>query len=523
MRAILNIETKDVPVPSATPRNRNDSRMLNSISKMGFPMNRDIFRAYDIRGIFGVDFVPNDFYRIARAFAVHFRPETVAVGHDIRESSPQLWQQIAEGLMDSGVDVLNLGRISTDMLYFAVAHYQTDAGIVISASHNPAEYNGMKLVGRHATPISSDTGLYDLRDVIGSDIPLEKQKVACRGRLQFESFLEAYLTHLRSFVDLQRLSRKRIVINANSGLAGQIAERLLAGTPIHICERLFTEPDGTFSQIPAQRPDPLRPENRELTTKTVKQVEADLGVAWDADADRCFFFDENGEFIEGCYITALLAEKLLEEQGNGVVIFDPRAVWGVENSVITKNGIPLLNRCGHSFIKARMRETNALFAGEASGHYYFRDNFYADNGMLPFLLVLEYLSTNRTTLAESVDRLRSRYPVSGEINFSFETCEHIQDAMVVIRQTIRSLGHDLCIETPIDGLSIRFLTNPCASALEHGSWRFNLRESNTEPLLRLNVETIGDENLLIEQTMQISEELESIGGKRETRFRWEPE
>lgn len=484
-------------------------------------MNRDIFRAYDIRGIFGVDFTPNDFYRIARAFAVHFQPKAIAVGYDVRESSPQLWQKVVEGLVDSGVDVLNLGRISTDMLYFAVAHYQTDGGIIISASHNPAAYNGMKLVGRHATPISSDTGLYDLRDAIASEILFEKQKTDCRGSLQSAPFLEAYLTHLRSFVNPQGLSRKRIVINANGGLAGQVAERLLAGTSIQICERLFTEPDGTFSQIPAKRPDPLRPENRELTMKAVKQTGADLAVAWDADADRCFFFDENGEFIEGCYITALLTEKLLWQKGNGIVIFDPRAIWAVENAVITRNGIPLLSRCGHSFIKTRMRETNAFFAGEASGHYYFRDNFGADNGMIPFLLVLESLSTNGTSLAESVDQLRSRYPVSGEINFSFETCKHIQDAVKMLRQTIRSLGNRPCIETPIDGLSVRFLTNPCASALEHGNWRFNLRESNTEPLLRLNVETIGDENLLIEQTMKISAKLESIGGRRETRFRWE--
>ena len=484
-------------------------------------MNRDIFRAYDIRGIFDVDFESNDFYRIARAFADRFQPKTIAVGYDVRESSPQLWQKVIEGLVDSGVDVLNLGRISTDMLYFAVVHYQTDGGIIISASHNPAVYNGMKLVGRHATPISSDTGLYDLRDAIGSNVLFEKQKTHCRGSLQPAQFLEEYLTHLRSFVNLNKLSRKRIVINANSGLAGQIAERLLSGTPIQICDRLFTEPDGTFSQIPAERPDPLRPENRELTTKMVKQTGADLAVAWDADADRCFFFDENGEFVEGCYITALLAEKLLQQKGNDIVIFDPRAVWAVENAVIITNGTPLLNRCGHSFIKTRMRETNALFAGEASGHYYFRDNFCADNGMIPLLLVLEYLSTNRVSLTESVDRLRSEYPVSGEINFSFESCEHIQDAMEVILQTIHRWGNYPCIETPIDGLSVRFLTNHSVSDLEHGSWRFNLRESNTEPLLRLNVETIGDEDLLIEKTMGISGKLESIGGKRETKFRWE--
>ena len=483
-------------------------------------MNPDIFRAYDIRGIFGVDFEPNDFYRIARAFAIRFQPNTVAVGYDVRESSPQLGQKVVDGFLDSGVKVRNLGRISTDMLYFAVAHYQTDGGIIISASHNPAAYNGMKLVGPLATPISSDTSLFDIRDAVGSNTQLKKPEAHCRGSLQSASFLEAYFKHLSSFVNLQQLSRKRIVINANGGLAGQIAERLLLETPIQICERLFTQPDGTFFQIPAARPDPLRPENRELTTKAVKQTRADLAAAWDADADRCFFFDENGEFIEGCYITALLANKLLRQKGSGVVIFDPRAVWAIENAVISANGTPILNRCGHSFVKTRMRQTNALFAGEASGHYYFRDNFYADNGMIPFLLVLEYLSTNRASLAESVERLRSEYPVSGEINFSFETCFHMQDAIKTIQQTSPCWGNHLRVEPPIDGLSVRFLTKPRARVPEHGSWRFNLRESNTEPLLRLNVEAIGDECVLIEQTTKISEELESIGGKRETKFRW---
>ncbi len=478
-------------------------------------MNRDIFRAYDIRGIFGVDFEPSDFYRIARAFAVRFQSKTVAVGHDVRESSPQLWQQVVEGLADAGVDVLNLGQISTDMLYFAVVHYQTDGGIVISASHNPAAYNGMKLVGRNATPISSDTGLFDLRDAIESNALFKKQKMPCRGSLQSTPFLEAYLTHLRSFVNWKQLRKKKIVINANSGLAGQIAEHLLAETPIQICERLFTEPDGTFSQIPQGRPDPLRPENRGLTTKKVKQTGADIAVAWDADADRCFFFDENGGFIEGCYITALLAEKLLHRNGNDIVIFDPRAIWAIENAVITANGTPLLNRCGHSFIKACMHKTGALFAGEASGHYYFRDNFYADNGMIPFLLVLELLSKNGVSLAESIDRFRSAYPVSGEINFSYETPQHIQDAIEAIQQSIHCWGSNACVESPIDGVSVRFSTNHRSFTPKCGSWRFNLRGSNTEPLLRLNVEAVGDENLLIEKTRQMCERLQNLGGTRE--------
>ena len=486
-------------------------------------MNSEIFRAYDIRGIYGIDFHPYDFYRIARAFASEFQPKTVALGHDVRESSPALWQQVAEGLLDAGTHILNLGQISTDMLYFAVIDYQTDAGIIVSASHNPSVYNGMKLVGQHAAPLSAETGLMNIRDAV-ADKTVSWQKSHRRGTLESVAFLDNYLTHLRSFSNLQLLSGKRIVVNANSGLAGQIVEHLFAETPIHICERLFTAPDGTFSNIPAGRPDPLRPENRVLTTAAVKRTGADLAVAWDADADRCFFFDEHGEFIEGCYITAVLAEKLLREKGAGVVIYDPRAVWAVENTIIKENGTPLLNRCGHSFIKTRMQETGALFAGEASGHYYFKDNFYTDNGMIPLLLVLEHLNEREISLAESVDSLRSAYPVSGEINFSFETDCHLREAMNGIRQRIQCCGDHFYIEKRVDGLSVRFLVDSHPSACQHlgrGSWRFNLRESNTEPLLRLNVETVENENLLIEQTMRMSDAIESVGGKRETLCRWE--
>ena len=483
-------------------------------------MNLDIFRAYDVRGIFGVDFEPKDFYRIACAYTDCFQPKTVAVGHDVRERSPELWRQVASGFQDSGVDILDLGRISTDMLYFAMVHYGADGGIVITASHNPAVYNGMKLVGRHATPVSADTGLFDVRDAVKNGNPaFEKQKGKNSGTCKSMQFLDAYLSHLRSFVNGQRLSGRRIVINANGGLAGQISERLLADTPIQVCQRLFTEPDGSFAEIPGGRPDPLRPENRELTTAAVRQTGADLAVAWDADADRCFFFDDTGAFVEGCYITALLAEKFLRQRSGGV-IFDPRAVWAVEHAVVSNKGRPILSRCGHSFIKAGMRESQALFAGEASGHYYFRDNFYADNGMIPFLLVLEYLSVNGMSLAEVADPLRAAYPVSGEINFSFETDCQMRDALAAVNASINCWG-DPRVEAPIDGLSVGFLSG--AGAPERGSWRFNLRESNTEPLLRLNVETVGDAELLIEKTMQISEKLESIGGRRETKFRWETE
>ena len=477
-------------------------------------MNLDIFRAYDIRGVFGVDFEPKDFYRIACAYTDCFQPETVAVGYDVRGSSPELYRQVASGFQDSGVDVLDLGQISTDMLYFAVEHYRTDGGVVITASHNPAASNGMKFVGQHAAPISADTGLFAMRDAIRRGTSFEKQNGRCRGSLQSMRFLDAYLSHVRSFIDLRGVSEKRIVLNANGGLAGQIADRLLVDTPIQVCQRLFTEPDGSFAEIPGGRPDPLRPENRELTTAAVWQTGADLAVAWDADADRCFFFDETGTFVEGCYITALLAEKLLRQRRGGV-IFDPRAIWAVEHAVVSNKGRPILSRCGHSFIKAGMRESQALLGGEASGHYYFRDNFYADNGMIPFLLVLEYLSVRGMSLAEAVNPLRVAYPVSGEINFSFERRCEIRDALDAVNAAIDCWG-DPCVEAPIDGLSVRFLSGP-------GGWRFNLRESNTEPLLRLNVETIADAELLIEKTLQISEKLESIGGSRETKFRWETE
>ncbi|MDE0686236.1 MAG: phosphomannomutase/phosphoglucomutase [Candidatus Poribacteria bacterium] len=477
-------------------------------------MNLNIFRAYDIRGVFGVDFEPRDFYRIACVYTDCFQPKTVAVGHDVRERSPELWRQVVSGFQDSGVDVLDLGRISTDMLYFAVVHYQMDGGIVITASHNPAAFNGMKLVGQHAVPISADTGLFAVRDAVRRGTSFAKQNGHCRGNLWAIPFLDAYLSHLRSFVDLRGLSEKRIVLNANSGLAGKIADRLLVDTPIQVCQRLFTEPDGSFAEIPGGRPDPLRPENRELTTAAVQQTRADLAVAWDADADRCFFFDETGAFVEGCYITALLAEKFLRQRRGGI-IFDPRAMWAVEHTVLSNKGRPILSRCGHSFIKAGMRESRALFGGEASGHYYFRDNFYADNGMIPFLLVLEYLSVQRMSLAEAVNPLRAAYPISGEINFAFETNCQIREALDAVNAAIHCWG-DPCLEAPIDGLSVRFLSGS-------DGWRFNLRESNTEPLLRLNVETIGDEDLLIEKTMQISEKLEYLGGKRETKCRWETE
>lgn len=476
-------------------------------------MNPEIFRAYDIRGVVGKDFEPHDFYTIAQAYARIVQPRTVAVGHDARATSPDLWQQVVEGLTEAGVDVLNIGANSTDMLYFATVNYQTDGGIIVSASHNPAEYNGMKLVRAGAVPISGDSGLMDIRD---EAIRQEKQRLGRsirRGVVRSAALMEDYLQHLRYFVDFRVIGGKKLVMNANSGYAGIVAKRLLADTTIEYVP-IFTEPDGTFSQIPNGRPDPLRPENRTITEATVRKSGADLAVAWDADADRCFFFDENAEFIEGSYITGLIAELLLKERGSAPIIFDPRVVWPVEECVKRAGGTPIINKCGHSFFKERMRKEDGLFGGESSAHYYFRRNFYADNGMVPFLLVLQHLCKSGQKFSEWVGPLRRRYPVSGEINYKFPHVDHARTAFESVREALPTWGQ-FVEEPPIDGLSVHYLVGG------RPTWRFNLRASNTEAVIRLNAEAIEDEDLLRKQTEAVGAVIEAAGGKRDTEFRWE--
>lgn len=493
-------------------------------------MTPEIFRAYDIRGLYGKDFTPYDFYTIAQAYARVIRPRTVVVGHDVRESSPALAQQVVEGLTDAGVDVFSIGEISTDMLYFAVVNYRTDGGIVISASHNPASYNGMKLVREKAIPISGDSGILQLRDEVLNLTGARRWWAKKRGCVRHLDVMADYLKHLCTFVDVRLLNQtKKLVLNANCGIAGRVAERLLADTPIQIAEKLFCQPDGTFKGIPQGRPDPLRPENRTLTRDAVRKTGADVATAWDADADRCFFFDENGEFVEGSYLTALLAELLLKRSGGGVILFDPRVVWPIEETVTDSGGTPVINKCGHSFMKERMRKADALFAGEASGHYYFRRNFYADNGMIPFLWVLLHLCETGISLSEWVGQLRERFPVSGEINFEFDLREQVESAIDAVRSELGTWG-EFAIEAPIDGLSVRFVegTNPpprpplpIPPGELKGGFRFNLRRSNTEPFLRLNVEAVQDEDLLRRQTEGIAQVVEQAGGNRVTPFRWE--
>jgi phosphomannomutase len=479
-------------------------------------MNPEIFRAYDIRGLYGKDFTPDDFYTIAQAYARVEKPHTVVVGHDVRSSSPELSQQVVDGLMDAGVDVLSVGEISTDMLYFAVVTFTADGGIMITASHNPAPYNGMKLVREGAIPISGDSGITEIRDEALKLTQAGRQRAKKRGGVRHLDVMADYLRHIRTFVQMQKLKQtKQVVLNANGGLAGHVAEQLLADTSIQIVKRLFCQPDGTFKDIPQGRPDPLRPENRTLTRDAVKKTGADFATAWDADADRCFFFDEKGEFVEASYLTAVLAELLLKRQHGGVILFDPRVRWPIEQAVTDSGGTPVINKCGHSFMKERMRKADALFAGEASGHYYFRRNFYTDNGVIPFLLVLEYLCEAGISLSTWVRELRERFPVSGEINFFFQKMEHMPSAIDAVRDELGTWG-EFVVEAPIDGLSVRFVEGK-----KRRHFRFNLRRSNTEPCLRLNVEARQDEDLLRRQTEGIAKVVARAGGNRVTPFRWE--
>lgn len=477
-------------------------------------MNPDIFRAYDIRGVVGQDFEIEEFYSVAQAYARVFQPGTVAVGHDVRRTSPAVWQQVAEGLTDAGVDVLNIGAISTDMLYFAVVNYRADGGLVISASHNPRDYNGMKMVREEAIPISGDSGIMDVRDETMKLLESGRQVAGRRGVIRSVDLLGDYLQHLRTFADVAAFKPKKLVLNANCGYAGLVARRLLEGTPVEF-EEVFFEPDGDFAQIPAGRPDPLRPENQAVTTEAVRRAGADFAAAWDADADRCFFFDERGDFVDGPYVTARLADILLRRAGGGSVVYDPRVIWAVEEAIAGAGGAGAVHKSGHSFIKERMRQEDAIFGGEASAHYYFRRNFYTDNGMAPFLLVLEDLCESGVAMSEWVRDLRERHPMSGEINFKFADMAQVPAAIGAVDAEFDNWGeHE--VEPPIDGTSARFF-GPGRAPL----WRLNVRVSNTEPVLRLNVEAIEDEPVMRTMTETIAGLLEQAGGTRDTPYRWE--
>lgn len=429
-------------------------------------MNWDIFRAYDIRGVYPTDLDEEFYYRMAKAYTYLFHPRVMVVGRDARASSPQLAESLISGFVDAGVDVIDIGGITTDMLYFAVGAYDYSGGIVVSASHNPKQYNGAKMVREKAAAISSDTGLFDIRDALkaGKDKEVRADK---QGSVKERDVLEDYLKHVLSFVDTSVIKPFKFVGNANFGYVCFPASALVKQLGLDLIPLNFV-PDGTFPKGP---PDPMLPENRIETERLVKSSGASFGVAWDADADRCMFVDEKGEFISGAYTTALLADILLNKAGNdNAIIFDPRVIWPALKVCEQHGARAIISKGGHAFMKERMRKENAIFAGEMSGHYYFRENFFADNGTIPFLLVMEHLSKTGKPFSEIMRPYTEGHFMSGELNY------HVKDIKKVIAAVKEQYAKD-GQEDFTDGYS-----------LESHDWRFNIRPSNTEPLLRLNIE-----------------------------------
>tara|TARA_R110001592_G_scaffold362770_2_gene678180 strand:- start:1815 stop:3161 length:1347 start_codon:yes stop_codon:yes gene_type:complete len=442
------------------------------------------FKAYDIRGKLGEDLTPETVYRIGRAYARWLKPETVVVGGDIRTSSAALKSALANGLRDEGVDVLDIGLCGTEEIYFATDHLKVGGGIMVTASHNPIDYNGMKLVREGSRPISGDTGLMDIKKIAEEgDFPAVHNEV--RGSYRRISCSDAYIDHLLSYVDSSKLKPLKIVVNAGNGTAGPVLDALESHLPFELI-KVNHEPDGSF---PNGIPNPLLPENRHHTADAVKANNADFGLAWDGDFDRCFLFDETGEFIEGYYIVGLLAEAFLRKHPGEKIIHDPRLVWNTQSVCEQFGGTPIQSKCGHAFIKQVMREENAVYGGEMSAHHYFRDFFYCDSGMIPWLLIAELISVDGTTLSSMVQSRMEEFPCSGEIN------RQISDASSVLVALNAHYLNDAETVDHVDGLSMSF-----------DGWRFNLRSSNTEPVVRLNVEAVNHA-LMEAKTQEILERL----------------
>lgn len=445
------------------------------------------FKAYDIRGKLGDELNDDIAYCIGRAYGTFLgEGKTIVVGGDVRLTSATLKLALANGLMDAGTNVIDLGMTGTEEVYFATFHLGVDGGIEVTASHNPLDYNGMKLVREGSKPISGDTGLKDIQRLAEAN---EFPPVTQRGTLVQQSCLTAYVQHLLTYVDIQNIKPLKLVVNAGNGAAGHVIDALEAEFQrLHIpitFIKVHNEPDGTF---PHGIPNPLLPECRADTSNAVLAHNANMGIAWDGDFDRCFLFDENGGFIEGYYIVGLLAEAFLHKQQGAKIIHDPRLTWNTVDMVQASGGVPIQSKTGHAFIKERMRAEDAVYGGEMSAHHYFRDFAYCDSGMIPWLLVAELLCTTGKSLSALVGERMAAYPCSGEINFRVQN----------VQASIAAVNAHFLADAPeidtTDGLSMAF-----------ADWRFNLRGSNTEPVLRLNVESRGDTALMQQQTHLISQ------------------
>jgi phosphomannomutase len=429
-------------------------------------LNPDIFKAYDVRGTYP-DQVNEDAARaIGAAFVAYLQAKRIAVGRDMRLSSPAIAQAFIDGATAQGCDVVDYGMIATDMLYFAVARDQHDGGVMVTASHNPKQYNGMKMVRRAAFPLSGEEGISDIREMIATGTT--PAPAATRGTVTQSSILEPYVEHVLGFIDPSIVKPFNVVLDAGSGMGGLVAPKLFERLPCKTT-RLCFEIDGRF---PNHEANPLIEENRIDITERVVAEKADIGIAWDGDADRCFFIDGSGEFISGDFITALLAEAFLMRHPGATIIYDLRASYAVRDVAARYGGTSLMNRVGHAFFKRRMRETNAIFGGEVTGHYYFRDNFYADNGFIPALLILELMSKKGQSLHDLLAPLREKYFISGEINTKLSSMAAVPDKLEQI-----ALKYGDGNQYTLDGISV-----------EYPDWHFNVRPSNTEPLLRLNLE-----------------------------------
>ncbi|MBQ3540729.1 MAG: phosphomannomutase [Phascolarctobacterium sp.] len=446
------------------------------------------FKAYDVRGVYPTEVNEELAYRVGRIFSAMFAAETVVVGHDIRLSGRALVDALTEGLRHGGTKVIDIGQCGTEMIYFATAHLEADGGIMVTASHNPKEYNGMKLVRKGARPISGDTGLKEIGEMaVASNFVHAQVAGKTLGELEKVDIIPAYIEHLLTYVDKSALKPMKIVANPGNGGAGPIMKELAKHLPFEFVS-IFDEPDGSF---PNGVPNPILMPNREATAKVVRETGADLGIAWDGDFDRCFLFDENAEFIEGYYIVGLLAEVFLLKEPGAKIMYDPRLTWNTEAILERDGGVPVRCKSGHAFMKECMRQNEVLYGGEMSAHHYFRDFSYCDSGMIPWLLVAELMCRSGKKLSELVGARVDMFPCSGEIN------RKVEDSPAILKALEGKYADGE--QDKMDGLSVAY-----------ADWRFNVRTSNTEPVMRLNVETKGDKELLAAKTAEI---LEIIGGE----------
>lgn len=435
-------------------------------------MKYSCFKAYDLRGRVPDELNDDIAYRVGRAYANYLSAKEVIVGWDVRLESPGLSAALIKGLTESGADVIDIGLCGTEEVYFQTFHREADGGIMVTASHNPKGYNGMKLVGASSTPISGDSGLLEIKRIAESG---EFHETGDTGSVRLDTDKKAYIEHLLSYVDVDSLQPLKIVANPGNGGAGPVMRLLEEKLPFDFV-LIQEEPDGGF---PNGVPNPLLPENRSATTQAIIHYKADLGIAWDGDFDRCFLFDDQGRFIEGYYLVGLLAEMLLTHESGARIIHDPRLTWNTIDQVHAAGGIPVQSKTGHAFIKERMRQEDAIYGGEMSAHHYFRDFAYCDSGMIPWLLVSALICSSGKSLAELVDERIAAYPCSGEINYQ------VSDVPAMINRIKDYYLPMAKSSDETDGISLEF-----------ESWRFNLRGSNTEPLLRLNVESRGDKELV---------------------------